>query len=191
MLLSLIILCELAFWVLLLSALFARYLLNLRRTSSVLLVCVPLVDVVLLIATVLDLSRGSATATFAHGLAALYIGFTAGFGKTTIRWADEWFAYQFASGPRPKALPSRGPEHVRNEWRLFGRALLAYSIAGTLIVTALYLVGDATRTEHLSKWLRVLTVSATLWLLFGPVYSTLFRRSDQAPGRGHLARNSR
>ena len=55
-------------------------------TSSVLLLCVPLIDVVLLAATVLDLQRG-ASASFAHGLAAAYIGFTVAFGGVTIQWA--------------------------------------------------------------------------------------------------------
>jgi hypothetical protein len=104
----LIILCEIGFWVLLSCGLFSRYVLNLRRTSTVLLVSVPLIDVVLLIATIVDLQQNSATANFAHGLAAAYIGFTVAFGRMTIQWADNWFAYKFASGPRPKELPSGG-----------------------------------------------------------------------------------
>lgn len=176
MLLWLIIFCEAAFWVLLASGLFARYVFNLRRTSTVLLICVPLVDVVLLIATVLDLHRNTAPANFAHGLAALYIGFTIAFGKKTIRWADQWFAYKFASAPRPKTLPAGGWEYVRNDWKLFGRALIAYAIAGTLILTAIYVINDPERTAHLMKWPKVLIGSAFFWFVLGPLYSTLFKR---------------
>jgi hypothetical protein len=180
MLLWLIIFCEVAFWALLASGLLARYALNLRRTSTVLLICVPLVDVLLLIATALDLQRNSAAANFAHGLAALYIGFTIAFGRMTIRWADQWFAYKFASGARPKALPSGGWEYIWNDWKLFGRALIAYAIAGTLIVTAIYVINDPVRTAHLMKWPKVLTGSAFFWFVLGPLYSMLFKRRVRA-----------
>lgn len=82
-LLVLIISCEVGFWVLLISGLCARYLLNWNRLSSVLLVSVPLVDLVLLGATVIDLRSGT-TATIAHGLVAAYIGFAVAFGGATI-----------------------------------------------------------------------------------------------------------
>jgi hypothetical protein len=47
---GLVALCEVGFWVLLASGLVTRYLLRLRRTGVVLLVCTPLLDVVLLTA---------------------------------------------------------------------------------------------------------------------------------------------
>jgi hypothetical protein len=57
---------EIAFWALLAAGLAARYLLRRRRFSTALLVAVPLVDLVLLTATVVDLGRG-ATAGSSHG----------------------------------------------------------------------------------------------------------------------------
>jgi len=177
--LSLIIFCEIGFWVLLLSGLIARYVFKWKRTSDVLLISVPLVDVVLLIATVMDLYQNSAKATLAHGLAALYIGFTIAFGRMTIRWADRWFAYKFANGPRPQSIPN-GWGYVRHEWMIFGRALIGYAIAGTLILFAIYFINDPERTEHLMKWPRILTVSAFLWFVLGPVYSTLFKSRARA-----------
>lgn len=175
MLLSLIIACEIGFWVLLSGGLLARYLFNLPRTSTVLLVGTPVVDVILLIATVVDLTLNSATATFAHGLAAAYIGFTIAFGKETIRWADQWFAYRFASGHRPKGLPSGGWELVRYDWKLFGRAVLACAIAGALIAAAIYVVDDAERTEALTRFPRHLVGTVIIWFLAGPIYSMLFK----------------
>lgn len=175
MLLSLIIFCELAFWLFLAAGLFARYVLKWPRTSTALLVCTPVVDVVLLIATAVDLSYNRATATFAHGLAAAYLGFTVAFGKRTIRWADGWFAHRFAGGPRPPKPPDSGREHLRNEWLLFGRALIAYAIALVLIVAAIAYVDDAQRTEELAAWPRFLTISAFFWFVFGPIYSTVFK----------------
>ncbi len=108
-LLLIIIVCEIGFWVLLLSGLACRYLFSWRALSTFLLACVPLVDLILLGATVIDLRNG-ATATFAHGLAAAYIGFTVGFGGATVTWADRKFAYHFADGDAPVKPPSHGRE---------------------------------------------------------------------------------
>lgn len=176
MLLWIIVLCEAGFWVLLVTGLLARYALGLRRTNSVLLICVPVTDIVLLIATTIDLTVNATAATFAHGLAVLYIGFTIAFGAKTIRWADAWFAYRFASGPRPTPPPAGGWDYVWNDWKLYGRALIGYGIAWALIVAAIYFIDDPARTAHLAKWLPVLFTSASVWFLFGPIYTTLFKR---------------
>ncbi|MCA9233790.1 MAG: hypothetical protein KDA57_24350, partial [Planctomycetales bacterium] len=70
---ALIVACEVGFWVILLLALALRYLLRKEPLSRAMLLCLPLVDVLLLLFTAMDLRRG-ATATFAHGLAAAYVG---------------------------------------------------------------------------------------------------------------------
>ncbi len=61
LLLIVIVTCEIAFWVVLFTGLFVRYILNLKKSSTVLLVSVPLIDVVLLAATTIDLSQGADT----------------------------------------------------------------------------------------------------------------------------------
>lgn len=89
MLYALIIACELGFWVIVLLALAVRYVLGRDRLSRV-----------LLFVTATDLRRGT-TATFAHGLAAAYVGFTVAFGGMALKWADMHFAHRFAGGPAP------------------------------------------------------------------------------------------
>ena len=69
MMYAVIIACEIGFWVVILAGLAARYLLGRRRLGAVLMACVPLVDLVLLVATVIDLRRGG-QAELVHGLAA-------------------------------------------------------------------------------------------------------------------------
>jgi hypothetical protein len=81
-LIALIVVCEVGFWCLLGAGLVARYVLRLRRTSAVLLAGAPVLDLLLLVASVLDLRSGS-TAGVAHGLAAVYIGFSVAFGSPT------------------------------------------------------------------------------------------------------------
>lgn len=178
MLLWLIIFCEIGFWVLLVGGLLARYVLKWPRMSTALLVSTPVADLVLLIATAVDLSLNSATATFAHGLAAYYIGFTVAFGTVTMRWADSWFAYGFASGPRP-SIPSGGWALIRYDLQLFGRAVIACAIAGALLTAAIYFVNDAERTESLASWQRSLFGTVIIWFLVGPLYSILFKSRAQ------------
>lgn len=114
MIVHLIIACEIMFWVFIAAGLAARYLLRRKTLGAALLICAPLVDVVLLVATALDL-RGGGEANFTHGLAAAYIGFSVAFGHSLISWADARFAYRFAGGPAPVAPPEYGVrEHCAN-----------------------------------------------------------------------------
>jgi hypothetical protein len=110
-LIVLIVACEIGFWCLLGVGLVARYVMRLPRTSAVLLAGAPVLDLVLLVASVVDLRSGSA-ASAAHGLAAAYIGFSVAFGSTTLRWADQRFAHRFAAGPPPQRPPQYGQERA-------------------------------------------------------------------------------
>lgn len=168
MIVAVIVACEVGFWVVLAAGLLARYGLRWPRTSVVLLTCVPLVDLVLLAATVADL-RGGATASAAHGLAAAYLGFSVAFGHRTIQALDQRVAHRFAGGPAPLRAPSDGVQRVRYEWQQWRRAALAWAVACTLLVAAIALVGDASRTTELNPWLWGLTATLALWLLGGPV----------------------
>ncbi len=147
--LALIIGCEIAFWVVLLAGLVARYVAKAPRLGLALLVCVPLVDLVLLIATVVDL-RSGATAQWAHGLAAVYLGFSVAYGHQMITWADGWAAYFWGSGPRPSKRYGR--EHSIWALKDIGKALLAGAIAVGLLGLAVWYVNDPDRTAGLTQW---------------------------------------
>jgi hypothetical protein len=143
---AVIIGCEVAFWVLIAAGLGARYVLKRRRLSTALLVAVPLVDVVLLVVSVLDLRRG-ADADPAHGLAAVYLAVSIAFGSQMIRWADQKFAHRFTGAPVP---PKRqGVERASHERRQWLRHLTAYAIGGVILAFFTVLVGDVTRTAPL------------------------------------------
>lgn len=183
MLLVVIAACEVGFWVILGAGLAARYLLRRQRVSTVLLVGVPVTDVVLLAATAVDLSRG-ATATFAHGLAAAYLGFSVAFGPSMVRWADVRFAHRFAGGPAPVPPPRYGAARTRHEWREWVKALVAWAIAVALLGAAILLVGDAARTAELQGWIGRLSLVLGIWLLGWPIYYTIFPRRDPALRNG-------
>ena len=107
MLLAVIAACEIGFWVLLAAGLATRYLLRLPKAGMVLLAGVPLVDVVMLVASVIDIQRGGEP-SFKHSLAAIFIGVSVGFGHQTLKWADKWAAHYLAGAPRPVKPPKGG-----------------------------------------------------------------------------------
>lgn len=170
MLVAIIVACEIAFWVVLLAGLAARYVLRRERLSTGLLVSVPLIDLVLLVATVLDL-MGGATATGAHGLSAAYLGFSVAFGPSLVRWADVRVAHRFADGPPPAKPPKGGAARARYEWREFGKAALAWLIACGLLGLAILLIGDADRTEALLGWIARLTLVLAIWSIWPISYT--------------------
>lgn len=141
MLLAVIATCEVGFWVLLAAGMATRYLLKLPKAGLVLLAGVPLVDVVMLVAGVIDLQRGGEP-SFKHSLAAIFIGVSVAFGHQSIKWADRWAAYKFAGGPRPVKPSKGGPERARRERQGWFRHLLAYAIGSGLMLAGGLLSGD-------------------------------------------------
>lgn len=174
---ALVVACEIAFWVFLLAAVVARYALHLRRTSTVLLLCEPLLEVVLLVATVGDLLRGS-EASWTHGLAALYLGFTVAFGKRTVNAVDAWVAHRFAGAPQPPKPPKYGAAKVRYEWALWGRVLLAWAVAVAILGVLLLIAqgsGEAAaqQREVLLGWGGRASVVLVIWFVTGPLWTSL------------------
>lgn len=175
----LIIGCEVAFWLLLVLALVVRYVLQRNRLSHVFLLALPAADMLLLVFTALDL-RAGAPATFAHGLATAYVGFTIAFGSVVVRWADQRFAHRFAGGPPPVAAPAGGWPAVQHELALWLRCIVAWVIAAALLLALLAYVDSEAATLRLRYWFRIAFGSIFFWFVFGPAWSLLFFRR-QAP----------
>lgn len=169
---------EVGFWVLLVAGLAARYLLRARRLSTVLLVLVPVLDVVLVTASLLDVAGGSPPGA-THGLAAVYLGCTVAFGHSLIRWADARFAHRFGGGAPPPKPPRYGAAKVAYEWKEWSKMALAWGIAlAVMFVTA---VVSGTGVPAVSGWsadpmwswgARLLPV-LLIWLVGWPVWTTL------------------
>ena len=174
-LLVLIICCEIGFWVVLFLGLTCRYILNRKTLSSILLISVPLIDVVLLAATVIDLDRG-ATATLVHGLAAAYIGFSIAFGHSSIKWVDRWFAHKFAEGTPLGKPPEHGWALARYELEWWLKFVLAVVVTQGLVWLAISYIDDPVRSEALNIWLTLPWITVALWFVFGPLWVMLFNR---------------
>ncbi|MER6086929.1 hypothetical protein [Streptomyces bluensis] len=172
MVVALIIACEVGFWVLLALGLGVRYLLKWRRTSVVLLLCEPVLELVLFVATAIDLKNG-AEPSWEHGLAALYIGYTVAFGHYTIRWLDGHAAHRLGGGPPPPKPPRYGRARARHEAKLWLRAVLGGAVALALLQLAVWYVGDSGDVSSLRAFqgtavravviYGLITLSYTIW----------------------------
>lgn len=133
----------------------------------------------LLVFTAMDLKRG-ATATFAHGLAAAYVGFTVAFGGMAVRWADAHFAHRFAGGVQPEKAPSRGWPAVRYDFNLWGRCIVACVITVAIVEALIWFVAIRDTTEPLLVWHKHAFGCIVLWFFFGPAWSmaTAWRRAN-------------
>ncbi len=150
MIVTLIVACEVGFWVAVLAGLLARYPLRRPRLGAALLIAAPAIDVVLLTLVAVDLLRGG-TASWQHGLAAIYIGFSVAFGHQVIAWADVRFAHRFASGPPPVKLS--GTAYTIACWKDVLRTIVMVVIAGGVTWGLIALARDGNGTNRSStRW---------------------------------------
>ncbi|GGV24769.1 hypothetical protein [Streptomyces griseoflavus] len=160
MIVALIAACEIGFWVLLAAGLAFRYLLRMPRTGLALLLCEPLLEVVLLVVTALDLKNG-AEPNWTHGLAALYIGYTVGHGHRTVKWLDGHAAHRLGGEPRRAGPPRYGTARARHETGIWLGTLAGAAVATLLLQLAIWYVDDPGRVTSLEDW------RSTAWRIAG------------------------
>ncbi|MFG3526359.1 hypothetical protein ACGF8B_06430 [Streptomyces sp. NPDC047917] len=175
MIVTLIVLCEVAFWVLLAAGLALRYWAKKPRLGAAVLLCEPLLEVVLLVVTAIDLKNG-AQPDWKHGLAAVYIGFTVGLGHSTIRWADAQVAHRFAGGPPPVKPPKYGMARAVHEWKVAARWTVAAVTALALLQAAVWYVGGDGDVSSLQAWQQKMLFVVGLNVIIAGSY-TLFPKT--------------
>ncbi|WP_264738118.1 hypothetical protein [Cytobacillus firmus] len=153
----LIIACEIGFWIFVAAGLTARYILKKKALGGFLLLCTPLIDLILIAATTIDLHSGT-KATIFHGIAAVYIGVTIAYGKQMIRWADERFAYKFGHGTKPAKPAKNGRDHARRERNGWYRHLFAWIIGLVLLFAMIIFIDKPQQTESLQGLVRIWTL---------------------------------
>ena len=175
---AVIVLCEFGLWALLGAGLVSRYLLRLRRLGVVLLAAIPLTDVVLVVAVLLDLHRGAAT-TAIHGLAGVYLGFSVAFGPTMVRWADRHFAYRFAGGPKPEKPAKGSMEKYKAVWQEWYRVVNAAAIASVTLLGLIFTVAGPEQEGTLYWWIGRVWLVVGIWFLAGPAFEDRPSRSER------------
>ncbi|UFQ18085.1 MULTISPECIES: hypothetical protein [Streptomyces] len=178
MIVTLIIICEVGFWVLLAAGLAARYLLRKPRLGLAILLCEPLLEVLLLVVTAVDLKNG-ADPSWKHGLAAVYIGYTVGHGHRTVKWLDGHAAHRFDGAPLPRP-PRYGRARALHEAKVWLGTLVAAAVASALLLLAMWYVDDPGRTTSLKGWLHTAWRAATIHGVVALTYA-LFPKRAPAP----------
>ncbi|MEU8912708.1 hypothetical protein [Streptomyces nigrescens] len=171
------------FWIFLVGGLAARYAAGRRILGGALLLCVPLIDVVLLGATVLSIQDGAGPTVW-HGLSAAYLGITVVYGHRTVRWADAKFARRFGGSSAPPRPKLHGRAAVVDAWKSWFRFLLAYAISVGLIFGLVVLAGTFDKGAPLLVWLNPLT-KVLVYSLIWPIVTTIWpgKEPEQAPER--------
>ncbi|WP_144661717.1 hypothetical protein [Paenarthrobacter nicotinovorans] len=177
MILLAIVLCEVAFWVAIVAGLATRYLLRRPRLGGALLILAPVIDAVLLALVAVDL-LGGGTASWHHGLAAIYIGVSIAYGKRMVAWADAYFQQRFAGGPVPERLTGSG--YTVKCWRDVLLTALAVAIAAGTLGAIILLVNDPERTAALSEFFRILGIIFAIDFLWAVSYTIWPKKAPRA-----------
>ncbi|EPH41803.1 hypothetical protein ABT390_26460 [Streptomyces aurantiacus] len=186
MIVTLIIICEVGFWVLLAAGLATRYLLKMPRLGAAILLLEPVLELVLLVVTALDLKNG-ADPSWKHGLAAVYIGYTVGHGHRTIKWLDGHAAHRFHGTPVPRP-PRYGWARARHEGKVWLGSVVAAAVATGLLLLAMWYVDDPSRTSSLESWMHVAWRTAGIHGLVALSYAVFQKK---APAEGAEERDER
>ncbi|MGW3557498.1 hypothetical protein ACWDNT_09030 [Streptomyces sp. NPDC000963] len=183
MIVTLIVVCEVGFWVLLAAGLAVRYLLKMPRTGLALLLCEPLLEVLLLVVTAIDLKNG-ADPDWRHGLAALYIGYTVGHGHRTVKWLDGHAAHRLGGAPPPVKPPRYGTARARHEGAVWLGSVTAAAVASGLLLLAARYVGDDGNTDGLRSWILVAWRAAGIHGLIALSYAIWPKKApEKDPGK--------
>ncbi|WP_238653312.1 hypothetical protein [Paenibacillus piscarius] len=174
-----IVTCEVLFWVVILAGFTARYIFKRPTLGLIFLAMTPVLDIILLIVSGVDLARG-ATATTAHALAAVYISVSLIFGKSMIAWADERFRY-YVTKQGAKPAKRYGLDYAKHYLRGWVRHLLSFALGAAILYGLIIWIDDPARTEALSGILRIWSIVVGIDLVITVTY---FIWPRQAKTRG-------
>ena len=148
-----IITAEVAFWIVILLGLICRYRFKKTTLSIVFFALTPVIDLILIALTVMDLRAGTPAST-SHGIAAVYIGVSIAYGKTMIAWADEKFQQWFLKQPLTKERLTGLAKGI-HEMKMLGLHVIAYAISACLLYAMIVFIGQLTDTSSLLQVMKV------------------------------------
>ncbi|MGE7692681.1 hypothetical protein ACQKNC_00995 [Lysinibacillus sp. NPDC094177] len=148
-----IITAEIAFWIVIIVGLICRYVLKRPKLSIFFFALTPVIDLLLVILTTMDLKSGTPASTF-HGIAAIYIGVSIAFGKTMITWADQKFQQWFLKSGY-KNEPLTGMKKGMHEMKLLSQHIVAFLIGAGLLYAMSLFVGSNSDTTSIFQVMKV------------------------------------
>ncbi|MGE7093070.1 hypothetical protein ACQKII_16765 [Lysinibacillus sp. NPDC048646] len=159
-----IITAEIAFWIVIIVGLICRYVFKMPKLSIFFFALTPVIDLLLVLLTAMDLKAGTPAST-AHGIAAIYIGVSIAYGKTMISWADVKFQQWILKASIEKETLT-GMAKGKHEMNMLGRHIVAYIIGAGLLYAMTLFIGSNTDTSPLFQvmkvWGIVLTIDAII-----------------------------
>ena len=143
----LIVICEISFWIVIALGLIIRYIFRLKKLGFLFLALTPVIDLLLLIITTIDLLNG-AKAELPHAIAAVYISVSLVFGKSVIRWFDDRFRYYIIrKGDKPIKLT--GYNYSKYYVKTWLKHLLSYCIGMSLLFLIKIIINNNEQTGAL------------------------------------------
>lgn len=164
----LIIFCEIAFWVVILLGLVTRYIFKRKNLGLFFLALTPVLDLILLVSTILDLYHG-ATAELPHAIAAVYIAVSIVFGKSMIQWADERFQYYIMKeGPKP--YKPKGIAYAKQYGKSWVKHLISYILGTGILHLIIFIIHNPKRTEAMDDVINLWTIVIIIDLIIAISY---------------------
>ena len=163
-----IIIAEILFWVVIVLGLVVRYVFKQQKLSFYLFVCIPIIDVILLVMTAVDLYYGG-KGTIAHALAAVYLGISIVYGKSMIQWADNLFQRLVYKKKTAKAK-LYGMEYGIQQLKGALKHLAAYVIGALFLALMLYLSKESFENSAFYQILRLWTIVVVIDFIIAILY---------------------
>ncbi|GIN94801.1 hypothetical protein J6TS1_06710 [Siminovitchia terrae] len=157
--LTLIIICEILFWVFAVLGVFFRSITKMPKLGAFFLILIPIDDFLLIIFNIVSLLIGEPF-NYSHSLSGLYLGITLAFGETIIKWVDN----------KINKVKTNKKKDYKYEMFYFKKWVLAvfiYLVVMAIFYIILYLKGKPYNTFEALPGFAIVTV---IWYMTGPLW---------------------
>ncbi|MFO1443280.1 hypothetical protein KDN24_08640 [Bacillus sp. Bva_UNVM-123] len=157
--LTLIIICEILFWVFAILGVFFRSIIKLPKLGKFFLILIPIDDLLLIIFNIASLLIGEPF-SYSHSLSGIYLGVTIAFGETIIKWLDNKIN-------RVKTNKKKDYHYEMFHFKKWLLAVLIYLIVMGVFYIILSIIGEGYNTFEALPGFAIVTV---IWYVTGPLW---------------------
>lgn len=159
LILTLIIICEILFWVFAILGVFFRSIIKNAKLGNFFLILIPIDDLLLIIFNIVSLLMGEPF-SYSHSLSGIYLGVTIAFGKTIIKWLDNKMN-------RVKTNKKKDYHYEMFHLKKWLLAVLIYLIVMGVFYMILTMTGESHNTFEALPGFIIVTV---IWYVTGPLW---------------------